>query len=106
MLIVYVFGLAIIFQYFAFRKAPLALYWKLQRSIEVYRLMNQQITGVEKRMKVLATDSMLETLAHMRERKHSLSLFIMERMERYNHLYRHPLKRHVLLLPAPPRFKC
>jgi hypothetical protein len=106
MLIVYLFGLAIVFQYFAFRKAPLALYRKLQRSIEVYAIMNQQIAGVEQRMKLLAADSMLETLAQMRERKHNLSLFILERMERYNHVYQHPLKRRVLRLPTPPMFKC
>ena len=106
MLIAYVFGLAIVFQYFVFRKAPLVQYRKLQRSIEVYAIMNQQIAGVEQRMKLLSADSMLETLAHMRQRKHNLSLFILERMQRYNHVYQHPLKRYVLLLPAPPIFKC
>jgi PleD family two-component response regulator len=106
MLFLYLFGLTIVFQYYAFRKGPLTQHRKLQRSIEVYVMMDQQIAGVEQRMKLLAAESMAETLVQMRERKHDLSLFILDRIEQYNDVYRHPVKRRVLLLPSPPTFKC
>ncbi len=106
MLLLYLFGIALLVQYYGLRKRPLSLHGKLKRSIEVYEIMIQQIEGVETRMNQLSAHSMEETLVHMQQRHEDLRLFIRGQSKRYSELYNHPLKRRLLVLPPPPEFKC
>ena len=107
MLFVYLIGLLLLCaQYSALRSGPIALYGKLNRSIEVYEITSQQIEGVEKRMNQLSVQSMDQTLLNMKQRQQDLNQFILELIAQYDAIYQRPIKRRVLMLPAPPMFRC